>query len=106
MKKAGEAIKVLSVVLIAGVVLSACRAEEQGRLMEHKPGVYLGQPDEQVSEAAKDEARDRTRLQGGSVLSSQGVFGRSTGVNPVRTDDESYQELRNRVRQQSGSVGN
>lgn len=106
MTKAGEAIRILSVVLVLGVVLSACRAEEQGRLMEHKPGVYLGQPDEQVSDAAVKDARFRAKLQAGSVLSSSGAFGRSTGVNPVRTDDQSYQELRERARQQAGSVGN
>ncbi len=40
-------------------VLSACREEEQGRVLIHEKGVYLGTPDVAISDAALQDLRHR-----------------------------------------------
>ena len=40
-------------------VLSACREEEQGRVLIHEKGVYLGTPAVAISDAALQDLRHR-----------------------------------------------
>ena len=58
----GAAFKtVLASVLALG--LAACREDEQGRPLYHKPGVYKGQPDTKLDEQQRETLRQRTRYQ-------------------------------------------
>ncbi len=45
-------IVVLGCVMAAGVLLGACRENEQGRVLLYQKGNYLGKPDTAVSEGA------------------------------------------------------
>ena len=42
---------VFGAVAVSAVVLAGCRAEEQGRITQYQPGVYLGKKDTQLSQA-------------------------------------------------------
>ncbi len=44
-------------------VLSACREEEQGRVLVHEKGVYLGTPDAAISDETLEDLRRRALLQ-------------------------------------------
>ena len=44
-------------------VLSACREEEQGRVLVHEKGVYLGTPDAAISDETLEDLRRRAFLQ-------------------------------------------
>ena len=44
-------------------VLSACREEEQGRVLVHEKGVYLGTPDAAISDETLEDLRHRAFLQ-------------------------------------------
>ncbi len=46
----GNVIVVLGCVVAAGVLLGACRENEQGRVLLYQKGNYLGKPDTAVSE--------------------------------------------------------
>lgn len=105
MKKTHAAFKVFGLVVFAGLALSACRAEEQGRLLEHKPGVYLGKPNDQISEAALTKARQRTQMQGSGLSMGGDSIGRSSSVSPIRETDATYQKLRDRLQQQDSPAG-
>jgi hypothetical protein len=65
-------LKIFGVVVMAGLALAACRAEEQGRLTRYKPGVYLGQKDAQLTKAQEEQLRERAAQQGGTTLSAGG----------------------------------
>ncbi len=41
---------VFGAVAVSAVVLAGCRAEEQGRITQYQPGVYLGKKDTQLSQ--------------------------------------------------------
>lgn len=58
-------VRTLGGIAIAAIALTACRAEEQGRMIRYEPGVYKGKPDAQLSESRLEELRNRTRSQGG-----------------------------------------
>lgn len=55
---------VIPVVLVS-VVLGACRAEEQGRHIIYKPGVYQGKADAALADATMDALRARALRQAG-----------------------------------------
>ena len=57
----------LSVALLAG-----CRAEEQGRITQYQPGVYLGKKDTQLSQAQVRALNLRSAKQGSAVYRSGG----------------------------------
>ncbi len=59
--------------------LSACREEEQGRILNYQKGVYLGKPDTGLSEQARRAIRHRTRNQAESV----GAGGGGGGARPA-----------------------
>ncbi len=54
---------IVACALVAG--LGGCREAEQGRPIEHTPGVYTGKKDQPLSEAQREELRERTLLQSG-----------------------------------------
>ena len=57
-------LSVFGAVIAAAFVLASCRAEEQGRVIQFKPGVYLGKKDNtDLSEAREAELRSRARGQ-------------------------------------------
>jgi hypothetical protein len=57
--------KLIPVVAGAALVLAlaACDEAEQGRILHHEEGVYLGKQDTPLSDAERKELRDRVRLQ-------------------------------------------
>ncbi len=63
---------VFGAVAVSAVVLAGCRAEEQGRITEYQPGVYLGKKDTQLSQAQVRELRLRSAKQGSAVYRSGG----------------------------------
>jgi|GEM_PF-3367673 len=67
-KKASVSCLSLAVLFVSGLLVSACDEAEQGRILQYQPGVYLGQPDTELSEeeqeALRAELRSRTKLQG------------------------------------------
>jgi hypothetical protein len=58
--------KTFGVVALAAIALTACRAEEQGRMIKYEPGVYKGKPDTQLSDSQLEALRERTRSQSGA----------------------------------------
>ncbi len=42
-------------IALIGLVLGACREEEQGRVFDYEPGVYLGKADQNIS---KEQVRE------------------------------------------------
>ena len=57
-------IRIVGVALASALVLAACRAEEQGRVIRYQKGTYLGKPDTALSGEQLKNLRDRTRYQG------------------------------------------
>ena len=57
----------VSIAAAAGLVLAvaACDESEQGRILHHEKGVYLGKEDTPLSDADRKELQDRVRLQSG-----------------------------------------
>jgi hypothetical protein len=43
--------------------VSGCREEEQGRILLYDKGTYLGQPDQEITDAQRQELRSRARNQ-------------------------------------------
>lgn len=56
-------IATISAVLVAMAAVSGCREEEQNRPLTYKKGTYQGKPDQQLTDAQKQELRSRTRSQ-------------------------------------------
>ncbi len=63
---------VFGAIAISAVVLAGCRAEEQGRITEYKPGVYLGKKDTELSQVQVRELSLRSRQQGDAVYRNVG----------------------------------
>ena len=66
---------VFGLVAVSAVVLGACRAEEQGRITEFKPGVYLGKMDTKLSLDQVHQLGRRANMQGSAVFLSGGGGG-------------------------------
>lgn len=49
-------------VIVAAFALQACREEEQDRILLFEKGVYLGEPDQELDEATREQLRQRARL--------------------------------------------
>ena len=47
----------------AGLLLTGCEEEEQGRILQYEPGVYQGQKDTQLTEEQLEELRSRMQGQ-------------------------------------------
>lgn len=57
-------VTVLICAVLASAFLSACRANEQNRVLFHEKGVYLGAKDTPISKATLARLRQRVSLQG------------------------------------------
>jgi len=99
-----KVVKLTGAVALAVLALAGCRAEEQGRLLEYKPGVYLGKPDTQLSEAQLRTLRHRSLLQGSTVSDGGGSSSTSRNVRKPSDPPVNEKELRDRVRMQAGST--
>jgi hypothetical protein len=71
---------VFGAVAISAVVLAGCRAEEQGRITQYQPGVYLGKKDTELSQAQVRALRFRGAKQGSAVYRSGGGAARKSDV--------------------------
>ncbi len=56
--------KVLAFMFV-GLMVAACDQDEQGRILTYEKGVYLGQPDTQLSDQQVDQLRQRAAQQAG-----------------------------------------
>ena len=84
-------------------VLTGCRAEEQGRITNYQPGVYLGKLDTKLTEGQRRQLRQRSVYQGSGVAGGGG--GSSAGSRDVRTPEGSaidLSQLMIRARNQGG----
>ncbi|MEQ8226877.1 MAG: hypothetical protein RIA64_02235 [Rhodospirillales bacterium] len=95
-----RAVKSLGVVAIAAIALTACRGEEQGRMIRYEPGVYKGKPDTELSAAQLEELRNRTRNQVG--VSAAGFAG-GAAPKASEADVRPPGELNERALKQSGA---
>lgn len=73
--------KVLGTLAVCALVLAACRAEEQGRITDYQPGVYLGKKDTQLSKAQTRQLLLRANQQGSATFRSTGGGGEPTKSN-------------------------
>ncbi len=63
--RATRTLLALAVVLAAGLVLSACDENEQGRILRYQKGTYLGPADQALSIEQQAALRARSRMQDG-----------------------------------------
>ena len=68
----GRAIAVVGAVLASALVLSACRAEEQGRVLRYQKGAYLGKTDPALDRDQVERLRLHMSGQGGHAVFSGG----------------------------------
>jgi len=66
------------------LVLTGCRTEEQGRITNYQPGVYLGKLDTKLTDGQRRQLRQRSIYQG-SGIAGGGGGGSSAGSQHVRT---------------------
>lgn len=52
--------------LAAQLSLTACDEAEQGRVLQYEKGTYLGKADRTLSEAEREELKQRARMQQGN----------------------------------------
>lgn len=89
----------LGLVGVFALTLSACREEEQGRLLSLEPGKFLGaNPDKTMSPDLLASLRARTAYQAGSTAPVGGA--KKLGASPI--DRAKLQSLRLRAWSQSG----
>ncbi|MCH9051353.1 MAG: hypothetical protein IIA72_09750 [Proteobacteria bacterium] len=67
-------------VAFSAVLLAGCRAEEQGRVTQFQPGVYLGQKDTKLSTEQVSQLRLRSAMQSTAVYRSGGGGSRKADV--------------------------
>ncbi len=67
-------------VAFSALVLAGCRAEEQGRITQFQPGVYLGKKDTKLSSEQVRQLRLRGTMQSSAVYRSGGGGSRKTDV--------------------------
>ena len=77
---------VFGAVAVTAVVLAGCRAEEQGRITNYQPGVYLGKKDTELSQAQVRVLRLRGAKQGTDVYRSGGGAARKSDVRKPSPD--------------------
>ena len=68
----GRAIVVVGAVLASVLLLSACRAEEQGRVLRYQKGAYLGKTDPALDRDQVGRLRLHMSGQGGHAVFSGG----------------------------------
>ena len=59
-------------VVFSALLLAGCRAEEQGRITQYKPGVYLGKKDTMLNSEQVRQLGRRSSMQGSAVYHSGG----------------------------------
>jgi len=100
-------LKTFGAVCFALVVLAGCRPEEQGRPLNHQPGMYPGgKPASSLSEDELAQLRQRSLMQGG--IPAGGALtggGTTTGddVRPPRVESEAGKALKERGKLQGGN---
>jgi len=98
---------VLTILLVTGALtLSACRAEEQGRVTNFEPGVYKGKADTSLSAKQMRVLLKRTLRQSDLSIRYGGTSKkRGSDVRPPSSDAvrKMEQKLMRRAKQQSGS---
>ena len=67
-------------VAFSALFLAGCRAEEQGRVTQFQPGVYLGQKDTKLSTEQVSQLRLRSAMQSTAVYRSGGGGSRKADV--------------------------
>ncbi|NQU59714.1 MAG: hypothetical protein HQ512_01155 [Rhodospirillales bacterium] len=63
---------VFGAVTVSAFLLAACRAEEQGRITNYQPGVYLGKKDTELSSAQVRSLSLRSAMQGNPIYRPSG----------------------------------
>jgi len=100
-------LKTFGVVCFAMVVLAGCRPEEQGRQLNHKPGMYPGgKPASSLSEDELAQLRQRSLLQSGSPAGGPGGGSgpaRGGDVRPPLVESDADKALQQRGKLQSGN---
>ena len=91
--------RMLGLIAVTAVVLSACRAEEQGRLIEYEPGVYKGKPDTELSDSQLENLRERARCQAGA---SGAGFSGGAKVQDSGSDVRVPGDMNTRMQNQGG----
>ncbi|MBC8337533.1 MAG: hypothetical protein ISR51_06440 [Rhodospirillales bacterium] len=71
---------VLGAVALSAALLAGCRSEEQGRITNYQPGVYLGKKDTELSSAQMRDLRLRSVYQSDAVSRSVGGGARKSDV--------------------------
>ncbi len=71
--KAGRVVSVVGAALAAALLLAACRAEEQGRVLRYQKGAYLGKADSALGQDQVDRLRLHMSGQGGHAVFSGGA---------------------------------
>ena len=87
----------------AVLVLAGCRAEEQGRITNYQPGVYLGKLDTKLTDGERRQLRQRSVYQGSGIAGGGG--GSSTSPRDVSSSAVSaidLSQLMIRARNQGG----
>ena len=59
-------------VVFSALLLAGCRAEEQGRITQYQPGVYLGKKDTKLNSEQVRQLRLRGAMQSSAVYRSGG----------------------------------
>jgi hypothetical protein len=95
--RTGKSLVILGLAFSAALLLSSCRAEEQGRVWDLFPGVYKGKADTQLSQAQVKSLRQRANRQS-DVVSPPGGGAKAGG--DVRPPDSVV--LKNRADSQRG----
>lgn len=67
-------------VAFSALFLAGCRAEEQGRITQYQPGVYLGQQDTKLSREQVRQLSLRSTMQGSAVYRSGGGGARKADI--------------------------
>ncbi|MEM8626570.1 MAG: hypothetical protein AAGF32_01400 [Pseudomonadota bacterium] len=49
--------------LVAPVIVAGCRQEERDRPLAYEEGTYKGKPDQPISDATRQQLRERVRRQ-------------------------------------------
>jgi len=88
----------VGVVLLAPLVLGACREDEQGRILRYKKGVYLGTPDSKLTGEQEQKLRERAQYQGSSVAFAPGGGGERPNVRPPAPSTPETDALKERTK--------
>jgi hypothetical protein len=102
-------LSVIGAVVGGALLVGACDAQDQGRPLNYKKGVYLGKPHTPLAEQTLEDLRDRATYQAGlSTVTGGGgqvITGTaSANVRPPATSDVDTGALRQRAGYQAGAA--